>query len=137
MRNFFVALLLVTTPGFFASCKKDHQPPGDASLQGSWELLTRTGGFAAIRVDYPLGNNNLYFFDKDTYSEHAGGQTIRSGHYKLVNDTSYTYQRRATRIVFDGVVSPDFLITVTPTRMILTSDANDGYTFEYRKIMYD
>ena len=139
MRNIYLAAVLILSVASFSSCKKDnHTDPGYAEIQGEWELITRAGGLAGDSVKYSLGNGNAYSFKKEAYTKHTPQQTTKTGVYKVVQDSSSVTRQPAARIVFDNdQTAVRTLVRFKNSRMFIIEDVVDGFTYEYRRILYD
>ncbi|MFT5166376.1 MAG: hypothetical protein ACI8P3_001607 [Saprospiraceae bacterium] len=53
--------LLIFTLGFTTSCNHDEDLPKIAELDGVWDLVNISGGFAGVNCDYPAGEITWIF----------------------------------------------------------------------------
>lgn len=94
------------------SCRK--QQSGEAgtnatSLVGSWELRQAQRGMTPT-VAYGAGNGNILMFSDSAYAIYTNGNLTKSGHYRLLKDTSAEVEvgldipagQFTRRIVFDN-----------------------------------
>ncbi|MEJ7675411.1 MAG: hypothetical protein WKF59_22555 [Chitinophagaceae bacterium] len=119
MKNFIVAICIGAIIIFFESCKNDI-PKSDinnSSIISTWELKRTQGGMSPVK-DYPSGNGTILKFSDSLYERHENGSLIKSGHYKLIRDTSVEAEV--------GLVIPTWQFT---NRIVYDNDAASHKTF--------
>jgi len=89
MKNFIIAICIGAIIIFFESCTNDisKSDSNNSSIINTWELRRMQGGMNPVK-DYPPGNKTILKFSDSLYERYENGNLIKSGHYKLIRDTS-------------------------------------------------
>ena len=148
MKNFIVAICIGAIIIFFESCKNDI-PKSDinnSSIISTWELRRTQGGMRAVK-DYPPGNGPILKFSDSLYERYENGNLIKSGHYKLIRDTSVEKEvglvippgQFTNRIVYDNdSASEKTFIEVSNNKLTFLSGffpSDGGSDVSYERII--
>jgi nitrous oxide reductase accessory protein NosL len=112
------------------SCKKDDEKI--SSLEGTWELKSQTNGTSGNVTEYPSNNGSLIIFSHNNYQTFSNHQLVKSGTFKVVEETSILNNSKGKRIIYDN--DPDQIRTffnVKGNSLEMYVDAFDGPTTSY------
>jgi hypothetical protein len=85
MKKVLGSILIVLSIATWFGCKKDQGKPSN-ELEGYWELTQSTSRMPT--VNHPPGNGNLLVIKDNKYAWYANGQTVKSGTFTTMEDTT-------------------------------------------------
>lgn len=123
-----LALLIL----IFISCKKDD---GNISpLEGSWELKSSTDGMTGSVTEYPANNGNSMVFTGLNYQIFSNHQLVKSGTFKVVEETSIISNSKGKRIIYDNELDRvRSFFNIRKANLDIYVDAFDGPSASYTK----
>jgi hypothetical protein len=129
-RYLFIVFLII------AGCKKETTKL-TSDIQGTWELVSRDGGWIGHQ-EYPPGNGNFLSFNGNAYSQEIKTTDTTyhsSGTFKIYNGKPCESADEQTLIKFDDVEIPwGFSLSEGKLGIGATPCIADGTTSVYRKI---
>ena len=140
MKTKFLCLLIFAL-GFTTSCKNDNDLPKATEIQGTWDLVNVSGGFAGVNCDYSQGeitwtfeNNQLTVDDNyigDTMQICSSGLSLSSGSYSVLESNGNLF------LVLEGqeaggiTIADDVL--VIDTNVYSTGSGADGFVYRLER----
>lgn len=114
------------------ACKKDDKQK--AQIDGTWELKSSTNGLTGKAETYSIDNGNLIIFSEANYQIFSDHKMIRSGTFKIVEETSLIHNQKGKRLIYDN--EPDQIRTflnIKGDELEIYIDAFDGSSALYVK----
>lgn len=116
----------------FISCKKDDE--NISPLEGSWELKSSTDGMTGSVTEYPANNGNLITFTGLNYQIFSNHQLVKSGTFKVVEETSIISNSKGKRIIYDNELDRvRSFFNIRKANLDMYVDACDGPSASYTK----
>ena len=117
----------------FIGCKKDT--PVSDSLTGAWELWTDINGMTGKPTYHKPGNDTLVTFTETKYQFSAQGKIVRSGSYKVKQDTFSLDHTVKNTIVYDNQTNDiKIFFAIKDNQLSFFIDAYDASSTIYRRL---
>jgi len=129
MRTLIYSCLL---PVFLVVACKKHLP-GDASLTGTWKMISYTNGFIGQTHTVPDDSLCLLSFPGDQKYQRSAANFIEKGSYYVINEQSIFTGKPAPLLLFDNAYAfPSALLyQIRKDTLDLAMNAADAYSYRY------